>query len=171
MPIPNIYRFVLHFPLCRVDRRLEYCFLFILHSGPEFAKRKRYDTAVLVRTSPETHRYYLTSSSGPNIIWPSGSSNPTCDPGMVEYTTSRPVAEPEAKVLIIMTGGTICMQKSPNGLIPARGFLETCMSPRPEFNDGTILDDLAVKFDDNPISARKAKSLRTPTSKYGKRVR
>jgi lysophospholipase len=90
---------------------------------------------------------------------------------MGEFTTPRQVAEPEAKVLIIMTGGTICMQKSPNGLIPARGFLETCMSPRPEFNDGTTLDDIDVKFEDNSIPARRAKSLRTPTSKYGKRVR
>jgi 60kDa lysophospholipase len=63
------------------------------------------------------------------------------------------------------------MQKSPDGLIPARGFLETCMSPRPEFNDGSILDDLDVKFDDNPGQARRAKSLRTPTSTYGKRIR
>jgi 60kDa lysophospholipase len=91
---------------------------------------------------------------------------------MGEYkASSRQTAEPEAKVLIIMTGGTICMQKSPDGLVPARGFLETCMSPRPEFNDGTILDDIDVKFDDDPGPLRKVKSLRTPTSTYGKRVR
>lgn len=84
---------------------------------------------------------------------------------------SHHIAELEAKVLIIMTGGTICMQTSPNGLIPARGFLKTCMSPRSEFNDGTVLDDIVVKLDDHPDSARKVKSLRTPTSKYGKRVR
>ena len=84
---------------------------------------------------------------------------------------SGPVVEPDAKVLIIMTGGTICMQKSPNGLVPARGFLETCMSPRPEFNDGTILDDIDVTIDDFENSSMKAKSLRTPSSTYGKRVR
>jgi 60kDa lysophospholipase len=89
---------------------------------------------------------------------------------MGELRTSRQVAEPEAYVLVIMTGGTICMQKSPNGLIPARGFLEACMSPRPEFNDGTVLDDIDVKFGDDRASA-KVKSLRTPPSKYGKRVR
>jgi lysophospholipase len=89
---------------------------------------------------------------------------------MGELTMLRPVAEPEAKVLVIMTGGTICMQKSPNGLIPARGFLETCMSPRPEFNDRTVLDDIDVKFGDDRAST-KVKSLRTPPSKYGKRVR
>jgi lysophospholipase len=90
---------------------------------------------------------------------------------MGEYSSPRQMAEPEAKVLIIMTGGTICMQKSPDGLIPARGFLETCMSPRPEFNDGSILDDIDVKFDDHPGQPRRVKSLRTPTSTYGKRIR
>jgi 60kDa lysophospholipase len=90
---------------------------------------------------------------------------------MGDLTTSRQVAEPEAKVLIIMTGGTICMQRSPNGLIPARGFLDTCMSPRPEFNDRAVLDDIDVKLSDDPASAKKAKSLRTPTSKYGKSIR
>lgn len=44
---------------------------------------------------------------------------------------------PEARVLIIMTGGTICMRHSENGLVPARGFLEKGMSPRPSFNDGS----------------------------------
>jgi hypothetical protein len=44
---------------------------------------------------------------------------------------------PEARVLIIMTGGTICMRHSPEGLIPARGFLAEGMSPRPSFNDGS----------------------------------
>lgn len=44
---------------------------------------------------------------------------------------------PEGRVLIIMTGGTICMKTSPEGLVPARGFLEAGMSPRPSFNDGS----------------------------------
>jgi hypothetical protein len=90
---------------------------------------------------------------------------------MGEPSASHVAAEPEAKVLVIMTGGTICMQKSSNGLIPARGFLETCMSPRPEFNDGTVLDDIDVRLDDNPSSTKAVKSLRTPTSVYGKRIR
>ena len=63
------------------------------------------------------------------------------------------------------------MQKSPNGLVPARGFLETCMSPRPELNDGTVLDKIDVRVDDDLVSATKAESLRTPLSKYGKRIR
>lgn len=44
---------------------------------------------------------------------------------------------PEARVLIVMTGGTICMRESPQGLVPARGFLEAGMAPRPSFNDGS----------------------------------
>jgi len=44
---------------------------------------------------------------------------------------------PEGRVLIIMTGGTICMRSSPEGLVPARGFLEAGMRPRPSFNDGS----------------------------------
>lgn len=44
---------------------------------------------------------------------------------------------PETRVLIVMTGGTICMRSSPGGLIPARGFLKEGMAPRPSFNDGT----------------------------------
>lgn len=44
---------------------------------------------------------------------------------------------PEARVLIVMTGGTICMRQSPAGLVPARGFLKEGMAPRPTFNDGS----------------------------------
>ncbi|OQU96874.1 hypothetical protein CLAIMM_02895 [Cladophialophora immunda] len=78
---------------------------------------------------------------------------------------------PEARVLIIMTGGTISMQRSPNGLIPARNFLERCMAPRPEFNDGETHDPISVRFHDGPEGLGEFQSLRTPTSVYGKRVR
>ncbi len=78
---------------------------------------------------------------------------------------------PEARVLIVMTGGTICMQRSPNGFVPARGFLDRCMSPRPEFNDGEIQDPLEVRLHDGPDGMGELPSLRTPTSVYGKRVR
>jgi len=78
---------------------------------------------------------------------------------------------PEARVLIVMTGGTICMQKSANGLIPARNFLERCMAPRPEFNDGETHDPIEVRFHDGPDGMGELHSLRTPTSVYGKRVR
>ena len=80
------------------------------------------------------------------------------------------VTDSEARVLIVMTGGTICMRKSSNGLVPMRGFLQNCMAPRKELNDGTVQDDIDVKVDyESP--AKKHQSLRTPTSSYGKRIR
>ncbi len=42
---------------------------------------------------------------------------------------------PESRVLIIGTGGTICMQEGPDGLQPSSNFLESAMAPRPTFND------------------------------------
>ena len=42
---------------------------------------------------------------------------------------------PESRVLIIGTGGTICMQNGPDGLQPSQGFMESGMAPRPSFND------------------------------------
>lgn len=42
---------------------------------------------------------------------------------------------PESRVLIIGTGGTICMQEGPDGLQPSGNFLESAMAPRPTFND------------------------------------
>jgi len=44
---------------------------------------------------------------------------------------------PESRVLIIMTGGTICMQPSADGLVPMTGFLKNAMAPRPSFNDNS----------------------------------
>lgn len=48
------------------------------------------------------------------------------------------IQHPESRVLIIMTGGTICMKESEQGLVPARGFLDEAMRPRPSFNDGSV---------------------------------
>ena len=68
-----------------------------------------------------------------------------------------------------MTGGTICMKRSPNGFVPARGFLESGMAPRPSFNDGSRPDDIVVVTDDgSEVSHR---SLRTPVSSYQKHIR
>jgi len=76
---------------------------------------------------------------------------------------------PESRVLIIMTGGTICMQPSADGLVPMTGFLESAMAPRPSFNDMS-----------NPrVSLRAYKngvrmsldSLRTPPSAYSRHIR
>jgi 60kDa lysophospholipase len=71
-----------------------------------------------------------------------------------------------------MTGGTICMEKSDYGLIPARNFLERCMAPRPEFNDGSAQDEVEVRVQvEGSIASKSIRSLRTPLSSYGKRIR
>ncbi|KAI1000164.1 hypothetical protein K3495_g8034 [Podosphaera aphanis] len=75
----------------------------------------------------------------------------------------------ESRVLIVMTGGTICMKTSPEGLIPARGFLEEGMAPRPNFNDGSNPDPLPVMIDSS--TKKLLPSLRTPRSTYSKHVR
>lgn len=43
------------------------------------------------------------------------------------------------------------MQRSDDGYVPARGFLERCMAPRPEFNDGTEVDPVSVDVDDGML--------------------
>jgi hypothetical protein len=58
---------------------------------------------------------------------------------------------PESRVLIIMTGGTICMQPSEDGLVPMTGFLKNAMAPRPSFNDhsapsGMLTGTVALRF-------------------------
>lgn len=50
-------------------------------------------------------------------------------------------------VLVLITGGTICMQDSPNGLIPTRDFVNNCLRPIHDFNDGTPCDPVDVVDD------------------------
>lgn len=76
----------------------------------------------------------------------------------------------ESRVLIIMTGGTICMQPSPAGFVPARGFQEKCMARLPTFNDGSESTPMSVVSN----AAKETKphpSLRTPVTAYGRQVR
>ncbi|KIW01509.1 uncharacterized protein PV09_06987 [Verruconis gallopava] len=77
---------------------------------------------------------------------------------------------PESRVLIIITGGTICMKRSENGLVPATNFLKFGLAPFPTFNDGSFPEPLEIVTDDN--GTRKAvQSLRTPISTYDRRIR
>lgn len=62
------------------------------------------------------------------------------------------------------------MKRSPDGLIPERGFLENAMAPRPEFNDGMDHNPVDVETNDTD-PPMKFKTLRTPITGYGKRVR
>ncbi|KAL1876818.1 hypothetical protein VTK73DRAFT_9195 [Phialemonium thermophilum] len=76
---------------------------------------------------------------------------------------------PESRVLIIMTGGTICMQPSPDGLVPMTGFLEKAMAPRPSFNDSSSPSvNLHAYKDGAKLSLE---SLRTPPSAYSRHIR
>jgi 60kDa lysophospholipase len=75
---------------------------------------------------------------------------------------------PESRVLIIMTGGTICMQPSKDGLVPMTGFLNNAMAPRPTFNDGSPPVQLHAYKGGEKLSLD---SLRTPPSSYSRHVR
>ncbi|KAL4977108.1 asparaginase-domain-containing protein [Aspergillus desertorum] len=89
-------------------------------------------------------------------------------PELAEGQMDPPV--PESRVLIIMTGGTICMRPSPAGLVPARDFQKQCLARVPTFNDGsnsTMMD--VVTSAAGEIKAHP--SLRTPITAYGRRVR
>ncbi|ETS80301.1 hypothetical protein PFICI_07830 [Pestalotiopsis fici W106-1] len=77
---------------------------------------------------------------------------------------------PESRVLIIITGGTICMQPSEDGsgLVPVDGFLENAMAPRPSFNDKSERVKLSAIKNGEKIQLD---SLRTPPSAYSRHVR
>ncbi|KAK4680257.1 hypothetical protein QC764_211500 [Podospora pseudoanserina] len=77
---------------------------------------------------------------------------------------------PESRVLIIMTGGTICMQPSADGLVPMSGFLELAMAPRPSFNDSTAPSTNITAYTKEGHKLTLS-SLRTPTSAYCKHIR
>ncbi|KAJ5919956.1 hypothetical protein N7454_009791 [Penicillium verhagenii] len=76
----------------------------------------------------------------------------------------------ESRVLIIMTGGTICMQQSPSGFIPARGFQEKCMARVPSFNDGSLSTPMDVIINSKGDVVAHP-SLSTPVTTYGRKVR
>ncbi|KAI1147523.1 L-asparaginase [Nemania diffusa] len=75
---------------------------------------------------------------------------------------------PESRVLLIITGGTICMQPSAGGLVPVNGFLENAMAPRPSFNDLSESVTLSAVQDGKPVTIP---SLRTPPSSYSRHIR
>jgi lysophospholipase len=77
---------------------------------------------------------------------------------------------PDSRILIIMTGGTICMQRSASGFVPARGFQDCCLARVHTFNDGS--HPLPMEVIINGVGQRKTyPSLRTPPSAYDRQVR
>ena len=75
----------------------------------------------------------------------------------------------ESRVLIIMTGGTICMRSSSDGYVPARGFLDAGLAPRPSFNDGSRPGPIEAWTNEN--TKLLLRSLRTPVSQYHRHIR
>lgn len=61
------------------------------------------------------------------------------------------------------------MQHSADGFVPAGGFLEAGLAPRPSFNDGTDSEPLLVVAEDGSKIPHRA--LRTPLSTYGRKIR
>ncbi|KAI1952700.1 hypothetical protein LOZ57_000780 [Ophidiomyces ophidiicola] len=64
-------------------------------------------------------------------------TQPAHEPSSPDHEPPPDQTLPESRVLVIMTGGTICMRPSAAGLVPARGFLDAALRPSPTFNDGS----------------------------------
>ncbi|KAL9620267.1 MAG: hypothetical protein Q9160_005166 [Pyrenula sp. 1 TL-2023] len=112
----------------------------------------------------------------PSAVIANGTTDPIQD-GVItppEYvttnTTMKSSIDVERRVIVISTGGTICMVKSPDGLVPNRNFLANAMAPRTELNDGMKHDPIEVRVNDYGAPTR-LPSLRTPLSIYGKQIR
>ncbi|KAI8283199.1 60 kDa lysophospholipase [Colletotrichum sp. SAR11_240] len=76
---------------------------------------------------------------------------------------------PESRVLVIMTGGTICMQPTADGLKPIGGFLKNAMAPRPSFNDKSSPSVQLEAYKNGQKVL--LDSLRTPPSAYSRHIR
>lgn len=110
----------------------------------------------------------ISASLNPHLNKANGEMNSTPIPELDGVQTEETVLE--SRVLIIMTGGTICMQPSPAGFVPARHFQENCMARVPSFNDGSSSTTIDVVTN----AAQETKphpSLRTPVTAYGRQVR
>lgn len=75
----------------------------------------------------------------------------------------------EPSVLLIVAGGTICMQDSAEGLVTSKLFLDECLTPKPLFNDGTPVPVSSV-VDEHGV-AREAPTLQLPRDRNGANVR
>lgn len=89
-------------------------------------------------------------------------------PGHGHIPGSAETNYPESRVLIIITGGTICMQPSADGLVPMTGFLENAMACRPSFNDASSPVPLSAYQNGEKLILN---SLRTPPTAYSRHIR
>ena len=78
----------------------------------------------------------------------------------------------ESRVLIVMTGGTICMTQSSSGLVPASNFLEAHLRPRVSFNSSGRPPEPPPSLTSFSPAGEPffAPSLRTPLSAYNRHV-
>lgn len=81
--------------------------------------------------------------------------------------TSTPPYEPT--ILLIVAGGTICMQDSKDGLVTSKLFLDQILSPRPLFNDGSTVPTQRIT-DEHGVE-RDAPTLKLPRDRSGANVR
>ncbi|KAK4502165.1 hypothetical protein PRZ48_005590 [Zasmidium cellare] len=84
-------------------------------------------------------------------------------------TSSHPKDTYEPSILLIVAGGTICMQDSEDGLVTSKLFLDECLSAKPVFNDGTPCPTYQV-IDEHGVE-REAPTLRLPRDRNGANVR
>lgn len=100
---------------------------------------------------PEWHNgmFQLTHPSTITYIWDKGTRLKKHQ-GLLPATfcksytmeqRSETTPAPESRVLIIMTGGTVCMTKSPNGFVPARTYISKPLLP--SFNAVWVLEEVA----------------------------
>ncbi|KXS95249.1 hypothetical protein AC578_9450 [Pseudocercospora eumusae] len=75
----------------------------------------------------------------------------------------------EPSILLIVAGGTICMQDTPSGLATSKLFLDECLRPNPTYNDGTPVPTTRIT-DEHGVS-REAPSLRLPRDRSGANVK
>ena len=80
------------------------------------------------------------------------------------------MATSESRVLVIMTGGTICMQRSQSGYVPATRFQEACLAGIPLFDDGFPPTKVDVVINTNG-DIKTHFTLRTPPSAYQRKTR
>ncbi|OAA51991.1 L-asparaginase [Metarhizium rileyi] len=85
--------------------------------------------------------------------------------------TVDPIAKgfPSSHVLILATGGTICMIEGPKGLVPTGNFLERAMAPRSIFNDMSGQDIKLQAYQNGKLVH--LPSLRTPPTKEKRHIR
>lgn len=84
-------------------------------------------------------------------------------------SSSAGAAGYEPSILLIVAGGTICMQDSPDGLVTSQFFLDECLSPNYQFNDGTPIPPSEIT-DEHGVR-REARCLRLPRDRSGANVR